>query len=105
MAPDRDPFGARASLTGLPASHAFYRLSALAEHGAPSLDQLPFTVRILLENLLRHSATTPGALVSPEDVLALAKWHPVAGASTATRPPLLPPRPGRPDFTPTPPHA
>src|SRR5258708_24917228 len=99
MAPDRDPFGARASLTGLPASHAFYRLSALAEHGAPSLDQLPFTVRILLENLLRHSATTPGALVSPEDVLALAKWQPVRGASTANALAFLPARVVLQDFT------
>src|SRR5260221_12533891 len=99
MAPDRDPFGPQATFAGLPAAHAFYRLSALAEHGAPSLDELPFTVRILLENLLRHSATTPGALVSPEDVLALAKGQPVAGESTANELAFLAARVVLQDFT------
>ena len=49
--PTRDPFGARASLgPGLP---DFYRLAALAD--GPDLGRTPVTVKILLENVLRHA--------------------------------------------------
>jgi aconitate hydratase len=74
----RDPLRARATLSGLPQPYAYYRLAALAGHGVPSLDHLPFTVRILLENLLRHASDEQDAPVGPKDVLALANWRPGA---------------------------
>lgn len=73
--PSPNPFGARATLT-LPSSqetYTYYRLSALADHGIGNLDRLPYTVRILLENLLRYCGR---GLVTEEDVLALAQWSP-----------------------------
>jgi aconitase A/intein/homing endonuclease len=81
MPPVRDPLRARSTLGGLPQPYAYYRFAALAEHGVSSLDHLPFTVRILLENLLRHASDETDAPVRPEDVLALANWRPGAPES------------------------
>ena len=33
---------------------SIYRLDALANAGLVDLDQLPFSIRVLLENVLRH---------------------------------------------------
>src|SRR5579883_3073297 len=70
-----DPVGARAQLNvpGEPVS--YYRLDALAARGvgADAIGRLPFTVRILLENLLRQC---DGKIATEDDVLALARWQP-----------------------------
>ena len=64
-----DPFGARSSLgSGFP---DIYRVSTLS--GATGDAVLPITVRILLENLLRHAG---GGIVAPDDVETLASWRP-----------------------------
>ncbi len=47
----------------------------LAAAGAPDFERLPYTVKVLLENMLRGAATQPG-LVSEDDVRALASWDP-----------------------------
>ena len=71
-----DPFGARASLaTSLGTTVTYYRLAALAEQGVADLDRLPFTIRILLENLLRNAGTE---FVADSDVTTLAGWTPEA---------------------------
>ena len=53
-------------------SHTYeiFRLSALAKHGV-SLESLPYSLRILLENLLRHE---DGNTVTADDIEFLAKW-------------------------------
>jgi len=61
-------FGARAQLPG---GLAYYRLEALAERGAGDVARLPMTVKILLENLLRHAGDR---FVTDDDVVALAGW-------------------------------
>ncbi|MGI9253677.1 MAG: aconitase family protein, partial [Thermomicrobiales bacterium] len=69
-----DPFGARATLTTAQGTAvSYFRLSALAEQGLARLDSLPFTVRILLENLLRNAG---GEFVSPDVVKSVAGWKP-----------------------------
>ncbi len=74
MAASFDPFGARATLQLADGSSVgYYRLDALKQRGIDSLDRLPYTVRILLENVLR---LCDGALVKEDDVLALARWQP-----------------------------
>ena len=51
-----DPFGARATLsTPFGETVTYYRLEALQEQGLTDLDTLPYTVRILLETVLRHA--------------------------------------------------
>ncbi len=92
-----DPFGARTPLgAGLP---IFYRLSALHRTGpVPALDlgELPVTVKILLENVLRHAG---GGIVREQDVAALAAWKPGAWATTDIEIPFTPARVILQDFT------
>ncbi len=63
-----DHYGARAQLDGGP---AYYRLDRLAELGLGDPAPLPFTVKVLLENLLRQVG---GLHVTPTDVEALLRW-------------------------------
>ena len=85
-----DPFSARASLgAGLP---DLYRLDALA--GLIDLVSAPVTVKILLENLLRHAG---GGVVTEADVTALAAWR--AGRPVDAEIPFMPSRVVLQDFT------
>ncbi|MEX2183441.1 MAG: aconitase family protein, partial [Chloroflexota bacterium] len=85
-----DPFGARAPLgAGLP---DLYRLDALA--GRTGGTRLPVTVRILLENVLRHAG---GGVVTEADVETLASWRPRAGGEADV--PFMPSRVVLQDFT------
>ena len=86
-------FGSLATLDLTEGSTSFYRLGALEEQGLASLHRLPFSIRILLENALRHAG---GGYVSEEDVCAVAAWTPTnAGANV----PFLPTRVVLQDFT------
>ncbi len=60
---------ARATLRVADADFIYYRLDAVSD----TLERLPFTVKVLLENVLRNSAS--GA-ASAEDVGVLAGWQP-----------------------------
>ncbi len=85
-----DPFGARTSLgSGLP---DIYRLDALG--GALDGTALPITVRILLENVLRHAG---GGVIEPADVETLAAWRP--GVPAEAEIPFMPSRVILQDFT------
>ncbi len=75
----KDPLNARGQLATSTGSVTIYQLKKLAEHGGVDLSKLPFTVKILLENLLRHC---DGYNVTEDDVLKLARWTPdQAGAN------------------------
>src|SRR6266481_4804848 len=63
-------FGARATLKVGGKEYEIYRLDALDKAGI-STQHLPFSLRILLENLLR---TEDGRNVKAEDIRALASW-------------------------------
>ncbi|MCA7113216.1 hypothetical protein, partial [Staphylococcus aureus] len=51
----------------------YYRLARLEELGITSIARLPFSIRILLESLLRHC---DGFEITEEDVISLAQWNP-----------------------------
>jgi aconitate hydratase len=70
--PTVDPSASRAVLRVGDKAYAYHRLDAA---GVPDLARLPFTVKILLENALRHAATGAG-LVDANDIRALATWDP-----------------------------
>jgi aconitate hydratase len=91
--PAHDPFGARASLG--PALPAIYRLSALEPLGL-DLGRAPMTVKVLLENALRHAG---GGVVRSDDVETLARWRPGAAAVTEAEIPFMPGRVILQDFT------
>ncbi len=91
--PHRDSFDARASLgPGLPDA---YRLAALEPLGL-DLGRTPLTVKILLENALRHAG---GGIVTTGDVETLASWRPGAAATTDVEIPFMPSRVILQDFT------
>ncbi|MBI3644858.1 MAG: aconitate hydratase AcnA [Acidobacteriales bacterium] len=64
-------FGARATLKVGSKEYELYRIDALDKQGI-STKHLPFSLRILLENLLR---TEDGQNVTKEEVRALAAWN------------------------------
>ncbi|MFD4672760.1 aconitate hydratase AcnA [Lentzea sp. NPDC058450] len=70
----KDSFGARGTLNVGDASYEVFRLSAV--EGA---ERLPFSLKILLENLLR---TEDGANITADHVRALANWDPAAEPNT-----------------------
>jgi aconitate hydratase len=55
------------------AQHSFYRLKALADAKVGHVDKLPFSLKILLENLLRQE---DGLNVTEKDIRTLASWNP-----------------------------
>lgn len=65
-------FGARSALQSGDARYTIYRLQALESIAGP-LSRLPYSLRILLEDLLR---TENGVSVTPSDIEALATWQP-----------------------------
>jgi aconitate hydratase len=66
-----DSFGSRSTLRVSGHDYEIYRIDALDKQGI-STKHLPFSLRILLENLLR---TEDGRSVTKEDVRALAAWN------------------------------
>ena len=67
-------FGSQSTLSTGQTSYEIFSLSALAAKGI-SLERLPFSLRILLENLLRQE---DGKSVTADDIEFLAKWQPAA---------------------------
>lgn len=65
-----DSFGSRAQLKTAHGSYEIFRLAALEQRGI-KLSRLPYSLRILLENLLRHE---DGKSVTAEDIEFLARW-------------------------------
>src|SRR5258708_587769 len=70
-------FDARATFHCGGKAYEIYRLDALAKHGK-DVSRLPYSLRILLENLLR---TEDGGAVCAKDIEALADWKPEAEPS------------------------
>ncbi len=64
-------FGSRATLQSGGKSYEIYRLQALESKGI-NLSRLPFSLRILLENLLRRE---DGESVTAAEIEALANWE------------------------------
>ena len=93
--PVPNAFGSRASLgAGLP---DLYRLAAIPAAGVSlgiDLGRAPVTLKILLENALRHAG---GGIVREEDVAALAAWAPGRGGEAEI--PFMPSRVVLQDFT------
>ncbi len=70
---DTDPFGTLSDFRTPQGSFKYHRLESLAQHGLPGVDQLPFSLRILLEAVLRQ---VNGREITEEHVQELARWRP-----------------------------
>src|SRR6266478_7788617 len=70
-------FGSQGSLRVGDQTYTIYRLAAL-QKAFPESARLPYSLKILLENLLR---TENGKTVRAEDIETLARWQPKAPPS------------------------
>jgi len=90
-----DVFGARSRFDTGQGPLVLYRLAALEQAGvAPDLERLPFSIRVLLEAVLRN---VDGELVTEQDVRNLAKWN--AASPQDVELPYMPARVILQDFT------
>src|SRR6187401_3634113 len=87
-------FDTRSSLTVGSDTFEIYSLPALERSGYGDLNRLPFSLKILLENLLRREDQ---AFVHADDIRALAGWRP--GGTTAKEMSFMPARVLLQDFT------
>ena len=72
-----DPFGARDQFETGSGQASIYRLSKLQDHGLGDIEKLPFSIRVLLESVLRNC---DDFLVHQDDVRNLAAWQAEAPA-------------------------
>jgi aconitate hydratase len=72
----QNSFGAVATLTSGGETIEYFSLPALERAGFPAVNRLPYSLKVLLENLLRRE---DGRFVRGEDVQALAGWDASAG--------------------------
>jgi aconitate hydratase len=90
-------FATRAALKVGSDSFEIYRLDALERSGVGKTSRLPFSMKVLLENLLRHE---DGRFVHAADIRALATWDPTgAGGASEKEISFMPARVLLQDFT------
>ncbi|HET9133576.1 MAG TPA: aconitate hydratase AcnA [Gemmatimonadales bacterium] len=89
-----DPFHARATLQVGGREAVYHSLPALEQAGIAPLDRLPFSIRVMLENALRHVGR---GVVTEEHVRALAGWTPATAGHGEI--PYMPARVVLQDFT------
>ena len=78
----KNSFGTRTPLRAGNDSYEIYRLSVLERTGIGNISRLPYSLKVLLENLLRHE---DGQFVFPEDIHALAGWDPSSAAGATEK--------------------
>src|SRR5262249_27064157 len=66
-----DSFKSRKTLRVGSKSYVYYSLPEAEKHGLKGISRLPFSMKILLENLLRHE---DGRTVTKDDIKAVADW-------------------------------
>ncbi|UUX49674.1 aconitate hydratase AcnA [Nisaea acidiphila] len=67
----QDSLDTRRTLKAAGKSYDYYSLEAFADSGYPEIRKLPYSLKVLLENLLRYE---DGRTVTVDDVKALAQW-------------------------------
>ena len=66
-----DSFKCRKTLKVGTKSYTYFSLKAAEKNGLAGISRLPYSLKVLLENLLRHE---DGRSVTKEDILGIAKW-------------------------------
>lgn len=64
-------FGAKSQLETASGPVSIYRLNQIEREGIGGLSQLPYSIRVILENLLRN---WDGKIITEEDIVKLAQW-------------------------------
>ena len=89
-----NPFNAEATLSTKGGDVKYYSLGKLADDGLTDIDKLPYSIRVLLEAVLRN---VDGFVVNEDDVKKLAAWN--APAPEQCEVPFKPGRVVLQDFT------
>ncbi|MHA1554494.1 MAG: aconitate hydratase AcnA [Alphaproteobacteria bacterium] len=71
MTASQDTFNSRKTLTVGDTSYTYYSLPEAEKNGLDGISTLPFSLKVLLENLLRHEN---GRSVTADDIRAMARW-------------------------------
>ena len=66
-----DSFKCRKTLTAAGRDYAYFDLTEAEKNGLAGISRLPFSLKVLLENLLRHE---DGRTVTADDIRAVAAW-------------------------------
>jgi aconitate hydratase len=72
----QDQFGAKRTLQTRAGTVSIFDVNALERQGTGAVSRLPFSIKVMLESLLRN---TNGYDVLREDVINLARWQPAPG--------------------------
>ena len=83
MTQSLDSFKSRRTLTVGSATYDYYSLAEAEKNGLAGISRLPFSLKVLLENLLRHE---DGRTVTADDIRAMAAWLTDAARATARSP-------------------
>jgi aconitate hydratase len=78
----KNSFSTRSTLRVGSDSFAIYNLNALERSGTGKISRLPFSLKVLLENLLRHE---DDRFVHAADIRALATWDPTSASGAADK--------------------
>ena len=89
-----DPFNARDTLESDGKSYSYIRLAALEDKGLGRIDRLPYSIRVLLEAMVRN---LDGFIVTADDVSGLASYN--AKSVNRVEMPFMPGRVVLQDFT------
>ncbi len=93
----KNSFATKSTLKSGADSFEIYHLAELEKAGVGNVTRLPFSLKVLLENLLRHE---DGRFVLAEDIRALAGWDPTsAGGASEKEISFMPARVLLQDFT------
>ena len=90
-----DYFSALSTLKTENGDFSYYNLQALEKSGITNISALPFSIRILLESVLRRC---DGRVITEQDVKQLAAWSPES-ARIGIEIPFMPARVVLQDFT------
>nr|WP_321498014.1 aconitate hydratase AcnA [uncultured Methanolobus sp.] len=90
----KDPFGSRQTIKIDDKEVTFYSLKKLDEAGIANISKLPYSIRVLLEAVLRN---VDGKVITEDDVKNLASWSP--DGVLAVDIPFIPSRVIMQDFT------
>ena len=66
-----DSFKCRRTLKAGDKSYVYYSLKEAEHNGLTGISALPFSLKVLLENLLRHE---DGRTVTRDDIIGLSEW-------------------------------
>lgn len=73
-----DSFKCRTTLSVAGKDYVYYNLETAEKNGLAGVSRLPFSMKVLLENLLRYE---DGRSVSKDDIVAIAEWLNTRGKS------------------------